>query len=342
MDRRRHGRRPATSRDRAGPRRGAPTRPVPHRRLPRFGTHLPPSRRPRSPTTRASRSPARCRRPPTVALAELASLPRREVVADFHCVAGWSATGLRWGGVAFADVYRAMIEPAVRPGTTITHVVFEGLDGYRSVALLEDVLADDVLIADHLDGQPLDARPRRAGAAGQPRPVRVRQHEAPVPHRGPRRRARRALPPLAARPPRRSRWSSRTAGPGSRTRNDTATSPPGWHAPLPPARPGEPGRRSRRAAIDDLAHRVHRAVRRRAADRAGADGRLRGRGAGRGRVQRRWPGAGRGRPGRLAWLERELDDRGRANGQAVGRRLPHLGGGRRPWSSARSSTARTR
>ncbi len=38
----------------------------------------------------------------------------------------------------------------------ITHVVFEGLDGYRSIVLLEDALADDVLIAERLDGQPLD------------------------------------------------------------------------------------------------------------------------------------------------------------------------------------------
>jgi DMSO/TMAO reductase YedYZ molybdopterin-dependent catalytic subunit len=52
-----------------------------------------------------------------------------EIVADLHCVAGWSATGLRWGGIAFSDLYDTLIEPAVRPGTTITHVVFEGLDG---------------------------------------------------------------------------------------------------------------------------------------------------------------------------------------------------------------------
>jgi DMSO/TMAO reductase YedYZ molybdopterin-dependent catalytic subunit len=93
--------------------------------------------------------------PTTVAFADLASLPRRELVADFHCVSGWTATGLRWGGVAFADLYRTLIEPSVRPGTTITHVVFEGLDGYRSVAQLEDVLAEDVIVSDHLDGRPL-------------------------------------------------------------------------------------------------------------------------------------------------------------------------------------------
>ena len=92
-----------------------------------------------------------------VPLATLATLPRRELTADFHCVAGWSATNLRWEGVAFETFYRTIIEPSVQPGTSVTHVAFGGLDGYRSVALIEDALADDVLIAEQLDGRPLDS-----------------------------------------------------------------------------------------------------------------------------------------------------------------------------------------
>jgi hypothetical protein len=38
----------------------------------------------------------------------------------------------------------------------VTHVVFEGADGFRTVYLLDDALSDDVLLADHLDGAPLD------------------------------------------------------------------------------------------------------------------------------------------------------------------------------------------
>ena len=49
-----------------------------------------------------------------------------------------------------------MIAPALGPDTVVTHVVFRGLDGYRSVVTLEDALADGVLIADRLDGRPLD------------------------------------------------------------------------------------------------------------------------------------------------------------------------------------------
>jgi DMSO/TMAO reductase YedYZ molybdopterin-dependent catalytic subunit len=89
-------------------------------------------------------------------LAMLSTLPRREVAADFHCVAGWSATDLRWEGVSFETVYRAVIEPALRPGTSVTHVACRGLDGWESVMTIEDALADDVLIAENLDGHPLE------------------------------------------------------------------------------------------------------------------------------------------------------------------------------------------
>src|SRR5262249_52873536 len=74
----------------------------------------------------------------------------------FHCVAGWSATDLWWGGGPFGAFYRAVIEPALVPGAAITPVGFRGVAGYRSVVLLEDALADGGLLADRLDGRPLD------------------------------------------------------------------------------------------------------------------------------------------------------------------------------------------
>jgi DMSO/TMAO reductase YedYZ molybdopterin-dependent catalytic subunit len=92
-----------------------------------------------------------------VDIGELADLPRSEVLADFHCVAGWSAVGLRWAGVAFQDLYRLVIEPSLADGATVGYVVFVGVDGFRSIVLLEDALADDVLLADTLDGAPLTA-----------------------------------------------------------------------------------------------------------------------------------------------------------------------------------------
>jgi DMSO/TMAO reductase YedYZ molybdopterin-dependent catalytic subunit len=139
------------------------------RGFPRFGTHLdrPAPAVPRDPVIEIGGAVAD---PVSLPLAALATLPRRELTADFHCVAGWSATGLRWEGVPFATVYRRIIEPALQPGAAITHVVFAGLDGYRSVVQIQDALADDVLIADRLDGRPLDGdhgAPARLVSPGQ-------------------------------------------------------------------------------------------------------------------------------------------------------------------------------
>ncbi|MGH9249523.1 MAG: molybdopterin-dependent oxidoreductase, partial [Acidimicrobiales bacterium] len=91
--------------------------------------------------------------PFVVPLAELAAMPRRELTADFHCVAGWSATDLRWEGVAYETFHRLVVEPAVPAGASVTHAVFEGLDGYRSIVLLDDALDNDVMLADQLNGR---------------------------------------------------------------------------------------------------------------------------------------------------------------------------------------------
>lgn len=123
--------------------------------FPRFGAHLatPP---PAVPADPAIGFGGALKERFDLPLTRLSTLPRREVAADFHCVAGWSATDLRWEGVTFEAVYRAVVEPALLPGAAITHVVCRGLDGWESVLTIEDALADDVLIAENLDGHPLD------------------------------------------------------------------------------------------------------------------------------------------------------------------------------------------
>jgi DMSO/TMAO reductase YedYZ molybdopterin-dependent catalytic subunit len=137
--------------------------------FPRFGTHFnksPPSI-PADPVIEIDGEVAE---PFSVPVAELATLPRRELAADFHCVAGWSATDLRWEGVAFGTLYRSIVEPALRPDAAATHLVFGGLDGYRSVVTIEDALAEDALVADRLDGRPLDGdhgAPARFVSPGQ-------------------------------------------------------------------------------------------------------------------------------------------------------------------------------
>lgn len=120
--------------------------------FPRFGTHLsrPAPAVPDDPVIEVGGAAEL-----EVPLAALSALPRKEITADFHCVAGWSATDLRWEGVSFETFYRALVEPALPAGTTITHVRCRGLDGVEAVVTIEDVLSDDVLIAENLDGQPL-------------------------------------------------------------------------------------------------------------------------------------------------------------------------------------------
>ncbi len=123
--------------------------------FPRFGrrSDLPPPAVPDRPTVTFSGA---LTAPIEMTVADLVEAGRRELQADFHCVAGWSVTDLRWEGVAFADAYRLFIAPAVVPGTIVTHVRVRGLDREEYVAELADLMADDVLLADRLDGRPLD------------------------------------------------------------------------------------------------------------------------------------------------------------------------------------------
>lgn len=88
-------------------------------------------------------------------LTDLADLARQTIVADHHCVAGWSAVDLTWSGFGFAEVYERLLRPALRPGARVTHVAFTGLDSMRSIARLADLLGPDVLLADRLDNAPL-------------------------------------------------------------------------------------------------------------------------------------------------------------------------------------------
>jgi len=124
--------------------------------FPRFGTHLhhPP---PETPVEPAIEVRGAVTEPFSVPLGRLAALQRREQTTDLHCVAGWSATRLRWEGVPFATLYRDVIAPALAPNKAVTQLGFGGLDGYRSFVTIEDALADDVLIAEQLEGRPLES-----------------------------------------------------------------------------------------------------------------------------------------------------------------------------------------
>ncbi len=87
--------------------------------------------------------------------AALQSLPRVDLTAGFHCVAGWTARGLHWEGVRLRDIYETVLAREPAAARAISHIRAVGRDGWRAVLVLEDALADDVLIADRLDGAPL-------------------------------------------------------------------------------------------------------------------------------------------------------------------------------------------
>ena len=85
-----------------------------------------------------------------VPVARLAELKRRELIADFHCVAGWTAQNRHWGGVTFRTFYESVIVPEAKPEQGVSHIRFQGADGYRSTLTLEDAFESDVVLADQL------------------------------------------------------------------------------------------------------------------------------------------------------------------------------------------------
>jgi DMSO/TMAO reductase YedYZ molybdopterin-dependent catalytic subunit len=93
--------------------------------------------------------------PLALPISRLAELPRCEVVADFHCVTGWSVKGLYWSGVPFRTFYDTVIVPEAEPHPEVSHILFEGADGFRTTLVLDDALDPNVLLADQLDGSAL-------------------------------------------------------------------------------------------------------------------------------------------------------------------------------------------
>lgn len=87
---------------------------------------------------------------------ELLQLPRVDQTSDFHCVTTWSVRSLHWSGFRFADFYRDLVVPLVRPAQDASLVVFRGQDGFASSLPLDDLLQPDVLLADRLEGEALD------------------------------------------------------------------------------------------------------------------------------------------------------------------------------------------
>jgi DMSO/TMAO reductase YedYZ molybdopterin-dependent catalytic subunit len=93
----------------------------------------------------------------TIDRAAWSELERREVTADFHCVTGWTAEDVRWGGVA-PSVLLDQVGLLPEAGYAAFHAVGHLGGGYLGSLPLDLVTAPDAILADSLDGGPLPAK----------------------------------------------------------------------------------------------------------------------------------------------------------------------------------------
>ncbi|MGC4001684.1 MAG: molybdopterin-dependent oxidoreductase [Pirellulales bacterium] len=101
-------------------------------------------------------------RPLAWSLEELRSLPQVERVVDIHCVTRWSKLGVRFSGVALADL---LAHAAPAASARFVSFVARSARSHSTSLPLADTLNLETLIALAADGNPLDAE--RGG------PVRV-------------------------------------------------------------------------------------------------------------------------------------------------------------------------
>ncbi|MFE9246784.1 molybdopterin-dependent oxidoreductase [Nocardiopsis sp. NPDC006938] len=78
---------------------------------------------------------------------EFGSLPRTDVVRDFHCVMRFSVPDVPWAGVPAAEILR--LAP---PSPEVTHVMAWGEYGYSANMRVGDFLSEGVVLATHRDG----------------------------------------------------------------------------------------------------------------------------------------------------------------------------------------------
>ena len=76
--------------------------------------------------------------------ADLAALPRRRVVADFHCVTKFTVRDIAWEGIPALELLRA-----APPAGAVTHVMVWAEFGYSANLRIDDFAADDTLFATH-------------------------------------------------------------------------------------------------------------------------------------------------------------------------------------------------
>ncbi|MEP7104819.1 MAG: sulfite oxidase-like oxidoreductase [Chloroflexota bacterium] len=83
---------------------------------------------------------------------ELRALPAKEVVADIHCVTGWSRLGDTWTGVAIQEILQR-VKPLPEAHYVMAHCEY----GYTTSLPLEALDDEDVLLGYGWNGKDLTA-----------------------------------------------------------------------------------------------------------------------------------------------------------------------------------------
>lgn len=78
---------------------------------------------------------------------QVSSMPRREIIADLHCVTKFTVPRICWAGISAAEVLG--LAP---PAPAVTHVMIWADYGYSANVQIADFAADDALLATHRDG----------------------------------------------------------------------------------------------------------------------------------------------------------------------------------------------
>jgi DMSO/TMAO reductase YedYZ molybdopterin-dependent catalytic subunit len=84
---------------------------------------------------------------------DLLAMPRSTIVADVHCVTGWSLLGASWGGVLVSHLaQRAGVKKNAR------HVIFEAAHGYTANVQLAEATAPNCMVTFEHNGKPFQRR----------------------------------------------------------------------------------------------------------------------------------------------------------------------------------------
>ena len=119
-------------------------------------------------------------RPASFSLQELKAMPRADQVSDFHCVTGWSVSGVRWGGIRITDLLERVGADKSAHGLRFVSAEVP----YEDSLTVEQALLPDVMLAYAMDGGPDLEAARCAGPPRDAPDVRVQERQVGAAHRG--------------------------------------------------------------------------------------------------------------------------------------------------------------